>query len=49
MGLMDSMKDKAQDAMNDDGQRQKIEQLAKEKGISIEAAKEHLRKQDNKS
>jgi hypothetical protein len=46
MDLLDNLGDKAKDAMNDPAKKRQIEQLAKEKGISIEqAAKEHLSKQ----
>lgn len=49
MGLMDDIDSKAKDMMNDPAKKQQIEQLAKEKGISMEqAAKEHLAKHDNK-
>lgn len=50
MGMMDDLGDKAKDMMNDPQKKQQIEQLAKEKGISIEqAAKEHLSKQKDNS
>jgi len=43
MGLMDNMKGKAKDMMDDPDKKKEIEQMAKEKGISVEqAAKEHL-------
>lgn len=44
MGLMDDMKDKAQDVMNDPEKREKIEQIAREKGISMDEAKAHFMK-----
>lgn len=47
MALMDNMSDKATDMMNDPDQRQKIEQMAKDQGISMEEAKERFMKQKN--
>lgn len=48
MGLMDSFEDKAKEMMNDPEKKRRIEQLAKEKGISLEqAAKEHYMKHEN--
>lgn len=44
MGLMDDMQDKAKDALNDPDNRDKIQQLAKDKGLSLEEAKEHFEK-----
>lgn len=48
MGFLDDMKDKAQDVMNDPAARAKIEQIAKDKGISMEAAREHFLKHNDK-
>lgn len=49
MGLLDNLNDKAKDMMNDPQKKQQIEQMAKEKGISVEeAAKKHLQKHDDK-
>lgn len=42
MGMFDDLRDKAQDVMNNPEQREKIEQIAREKGISIEEAKDHF-------
>ena len=48
MGLMDNVSDKAKDAMNDPEKKQQIEQLAKDKGISVEqAAREHFAQSGN--
>ena len=48
MGLMDNLDDKAKDMMNDPERKRQIEQLAKEKGISVEqAAKEHMAKHND--
>jgi hypothetical protein len=44
MGLMDNLGDKVKDVMNDPEKKQKIEQIAKDKGISMEQAKEHFAK-----
>ena len=44
MSLMDDMKSKANDMMNDPDKKAKIEQMAKDTGISIEEAKEHFMK-----
>lgn len=48
MGLMDNLEDKAKDMMNDPAKKKEIEQMAKDKGISVEqAAKEHMSKHEN--
>jgi hypothetical protein len=47
MGLMDNMSGQAKDMMNDPDKRQQIEKMAKEKGISIDQAKEHFTKKEN--
>lgn len=44
MGMMDNLGDKAKDIMNDPDKKQQIEQLAKDKGISIDQAKEQFAK-----
>ena len=49
MGLLDNLEDKAKDVMQDPEQRAKIEQLAKDKGISLEAAKAHFLKHGDKA
>jgi hypothetical protein len=41
MGMMDNLKDQAQDMMDDPETRSKIEQIAKDRNISIDEAKEH--------
>lgn len=46
MGLMDDLKDKAQDVMNDPKKREEIERIAREKNISMDAAKAHFMKKD---
>jgi len=48
MGLMDNMGDKAKDMMSDPDKKKQIEQMAKDKGMSIEQAKEHFAKHGNK-
>ena len=40
MGLLDKLKDKAQEAINNPETKAKIQKLAEEKGITIDAAKE---------
>lgn len=44
MGLMDDMKAKAGDVMNDPKAREEVERIAREKNISIDAAREHFMK-----
>ena len=44
MGLLDNLKQKADDIMNDPDKKAKIEQMAREKGISIEEAKNRFLK-----
>lgn len=44
MGMMDNLGDKAKDIMNDPDKKQQIEQLAKDKGISIDQAKKQFAK-----
>lgn len=44
MGLMDDIQDKGKDIMNDPEKKAKIEQLAKDKGMSLEEAKDHFMK-----
>lgn len=39
MGIIDEIKTKRQDIMNDPIKREKIEQIVREKGLSIEEAK----------
>lgn len=40
MGLLDKLKDKAQEVIKDPETKAKIQKLAEEKGITLEAAKE---------
>lgn len=47
MGLMDNMSDKAKGMMNDPDKKQQIEQMAKDKGITIEQAKAQFMKKNN--
>lgn len=44
MSMFDDLRDKAQDVMNNPEQREKIEQIAQEKGITPEEAKDHFLK-----
>jgi len=46
MDGIDDLKNKGEDLMNDPDKKAKIEQIAKEKGISIDEAKKHFMKQD---
>ena len=48
MGFMNKANDMAHDAMDDPEKKAKIEQMAKDKGISVEKAKEHFMKKDDK-
>jgi len=48
MGYMDKAKDITGDTMNDTEKKAKIEQIAKDKGISIDKAKEHFMKKNDK-
>ena len=45
MGMLDNLKDKGSELMNDPDKREQIEQIAKDKGISIDEAKNHFMKQ----
>jgi hypothetical protein len=47
MGMMDDMKNKAKDAMDDPGKKEKIEQMARDKGISKEEAKARFMNKDS--
>lgn len=49
MSLMDNLKNKSEDVMNNPEHRAKIEQIAKDKGISMEKAKEHFMKNGDKA
>lgn len=42
MSMFDDLRDKAQDVMNNPEQREQIEKMAREKGISVEEAKDHF-------
>lgn len=44
MGMLDDMKNKGTDMMKDPDTRAKIEQMAKDKGMSVDEAKEHFMK-----
>ena len=46
MGLMDDLKDKAQDVMNDSDKREQIQKYAEDHNISFEAAKEKFTKKN---
>ena len=48
MDMFDNLRDKAQDVMNNPEQREKIEQIAREKGITLEEAKDHFLKTQDK-
>jgi hypothetical protein len=48
MGLMDELEDKGKDLMNDPAKKAKIEQIAKDKGLSIDEAKDHFLKHENR-
>jgi hypothetical protein len=49
MGIMDDLKDKASDLMDQPDKKDQIEQMAKEKGISIDEAKQHFMDKDKQS
>lgn len=49
MGMMDDMQGKKDDIMADPMTRAKIEQLAKDKGMSMEDAKAHYMKHGDQS
>lgn len=42
MGMLDNVKDKADDMMNDPNKREELQRMAKEKGISMEEAKQRF-------
>jgi hypothetical protein len=44
MGLLDDMKNKGKDMMDNPDTREKIEQMAKDKGMTVDQAKEHFMK-----
>jgi hypothetical protein len=46
MGIFDDVKGKAGDMMDDPANKIKIEQIAREKGLSIEDAKKHFMKEN---
>lgn len=48
MGMFKNSEDKTQDMMNNPETKSKIEQIAREKGISLESAKEHYMKLGDK-
>lgn len=45
MGMMDNLKNQAGDIMDDPDTRSKIEQMARDRNISVEEAKAHFMKQ----
>jgi hypothetical protein len=47
MGMIDDLKNKGEDMMKDPDTKAKVEKIADEKGISVEAAKEHFMKSKN--
>jgi uncharacterized protein with GYD domain len=47
MGLLDNLKDKAKDIMDDPEAQEKIKKIAEEKGITLEAAKEKFLNKDD--
>lgn len=49
MGMLDDIEDKGKDMMNDPDTRAKIEQMAKDKGMTIEEAKQHFMKHGDQS
>lgn len=46
MGTFDELKKKSKDLMNNSDAKAKIEKMAKEKGISIDKAKEYFTKRN---
>jgi hypothetical protein len=48
MGMMDNLKDKAKDMMDDPSMREKIEKYAKDHNISVDKAKKHFMRDKNK-
>ena len=47
MGMLDDMQNKAKDMMDDPDKKEQIEQMAREKGITVEEAKERFMKQND--
>jgi hypothetical protein len=47
MGMLDDMKDKSKDIMDDPDKKAQIEQMAKDKGMTVEEAKKHFMKHGN--
>ena len=47
MGILDNLKDQGRDIMDDPDKRSRIEQIAKERNISIDEAKAHFMRQNN--
>ena len=48
MGIMDNIKDQSQNIMDDPDHRSKIEKIAQDRGISIDEAKDHYIRQNDK-
>ena len=48
MGMIDDMKDKAKDMMDDPDQRAKIEKYAKDHNITVDEAKSRLMKHNDR-
>jgi tRNA(Ser,Leu) C12 N-acetylase TAN1 len=46
MGIMDDLKGKSKDIMDDPDKKAQVEQMAKDKGISVEDAKKHFEKKN---
>lgn len=49
MGMFDDLQNKSQNAMNNSETWNKIQQLARDKGISMESAKKHFMKHGEQS
>ena len=47
MSLLDNLEEEAQNMMADPAKRAKIEQIAKDEGISMQAATSHFMKHDD--
>lgn len=48
MSMFDNLREEAQGVMNNPEQRAKIEEIAREKGLSLEEAKDHFLKTQDK-
>jgi hypothetical protein len=47
MGMFDDLEAKGKDVMDDPAKKAQIEQMAKDKGMSMEEAKKHFMKHSN--